>query len=72
MTAVLHNFHRQKFPKYLWKVGQAGKTHDSLSAYDYAQQKSNKETHKVAEVAMNKYKYGFCRLQQEYLNHNQY
>lgn len=53
-------------------MGQAGKTHDSLNAYDYAQQKSNKETHKVAEIAMNKYKYGFYRLQQEYLNHNQY
>ena len=34
------------------KVGQAGKTYDS---YDYAQQKRNKETHKLTEIAMNKH-----------------
>lgn len=44
------------------KGGTIRKSHDSLSAYDYALQKSNKETHKLAEIAMNKYN-GFCRLQ---------
>ena len=37
------------------KVGQAGKNYDSLGAYDYAQQKRNKETHKLTEIAMNKH-----------------
>ena len=52
------------------KVGQAWKTYDSLGAYDYAQQKRNKETHKLTEIAMNKYT--FCRLLQGYFNCNKY
>lgn len=43
--------------------GKEEKPMTLLSAYDYAQYKSSKETHNLVDIAMNKYEYGFCRLQ---------
>lgn len=60
----------KKSPNAYEKWNKQEKPRVLLSAYDYIQQRSNKETHKLAEIAMNKY--AFCRLPQRYLNSKQY